>query len=67
MDPWRYSTEGISMMVGDAVENFVTFPALGLIIVVMLGVAVAEPAPRQIAEDAEAVPTVSATVVDSAR
>ena len=32
-----------------------------------LGVAVAEPAPRQIAEDAEAVPTVSATVVDSAR
>ena len=36
------STEGISMMVGDAVENFVTFPALGLIIVVMLGVAVAE-------------------------
>lgn len=36
------SAEGISMMVGDAVENFVTFPALGLIIVVMLGVAVAE-------------------------
>ena len=36
------STEGLQMMVNDAVENFITFPALGLIITVMLGVAVAE-------------------------
>lgn len=36
------SAEGISYMVSNAVENYVTFPALGLIITVMLGVAVAE-------------------------
>lgn len=36
------SAEGISYMVSSAVENYVTFPALGLIITVMLGVAVAE-------------------------
>ncbi|MBC2681005.1 TIGR00366 family protein [Corynebacterium sp. 4HC-13] len=36
------SSEGISYMVSNAVENYVTFPALGLIITVMLGVAVAE-------------------------
>ncbi|MDZ5077575.1 AbgT family transporter [Nesterenkonia sp. HG001] len=34
--------EGFQRMVTDAVENFVTFPPLGLIITVMLGVAVAE-------------------------
>lgn len=36
------SKEGISFMVSDAVNNYVTFPALGLILTVMLGVAVAE-------------------------
>ncbi|EHY91234.1 AbgT family transporter [Saccharomonospora azurea] len=36
------SAEGLHMMVGDAVENFATFPPLALIIVVMLGVSVAE-------------------------
>lgn len=34
--------EGFQRMLTDAVENFVTFPPLGLIITVMLGVAVAE-------------------------
>lgn len=34
--------DGFQRMVTDAVENFVTFPPLGLIIIVMLGVAVAE-------------------------
>lgn len=36
------TSEGLSMMVTDAVENFVSFPPLGVILVVMLGVAVAE-------------------------
>lgn len=36
------TAEGLSMMVTDAVENFVTFPPLGVILTVMLGVAVAE-------------------------
>lgn len=36
------SSEGVTMMVTDAVNNYVTFPALGLIITVMLGVSVAE-------------------------
>lgn len=36
------SAEGGAMIVSSTVENFVTFPALGLVIVVMLGVAVAE-------------------------
>ncbi|EHR60618.1 AbgT family transporter [Saccharomonospora cyanea] len=36
------SGEGLRMMIGDAVENFATFPPLALIIVVMLGVSVAE-------------------------
>ena len=36
------SAEGISMMVTDAVDNYIQFPALGLILVVMMGVAVAE-------------------------
>ncbi len=36
------STEGIHMMIGDAVENYATFPPLGTILVVMLGVAVAD-------------------------
>ncbi|SHF03389.1 AbgT family transporter [Streptoalloteichus hindustanus] len=35
------SGEGLRSMVGDAVENFVSFPPLGLILVVMLGVALA--------------------------
>nr|BFF04188.1 hypothetical protein GCM10020241_58630 [Streptoalloteichus tenebrarius] len=35
------SGEGLRTMVGDAVENFVSFPPLGLILVVMLGVALA--------------------------
>ncbi|WP_281163343.1 AbgT family transporter [Nesterenkonia alba] len=34
--------DGFQQMISDAVENFVTFPPLGLIITVMLGVAVAE-------------------------
>lgn len=34
--------DGFQRMITDAVENFVTFPPLGLIIIVMLGVAVAE-------------------------
>lgn len=36
------SVEGVQTIVGDAVTNFATFPPLALIIVVMLGVAVAE-------------------------
>lgn len=36
------NAEGLQQMVTDAVENFVSFPPLGLIITVMLGVAVAE-------------------------
>ncbi|EIE98494.1 AbgT family transporter [Saccharomonospora glauca] len=36
------SGEGIQMMIGEAVDNFAAFPPLALIIVVMLGVAVAE-------------------------
>ncbi len=35
------SGEGLRDMIGDAVDNFVSFPPLGLIIVVMLGVALA--------------------------
>lgn len=34
--------DGFQRMISDAVENFVTFPPLGLIIIVMLGVAIAE-------------------------
>lgn len=36
------STDGLQMMVTDAVTNFTEFPPLGVIITVMLGVAVAE-------------------------
>lgn len=36
------SSEGISRMVTEAVTNFTSFPPLGVIIIVMLGVAVAE-------------------------
>lgn len=36
------SVEGVRMMVGDLVDNYVNFPPLGLITVVMLGVAVAD-------------------------
>lgn len=36
------SADGLKMIVTDAVENYVSFPPLGLIITVMLGVAVAE-------------------------
>ena len=36
------SSDGLKMIVSDAVENYVSFPPLGLIITVMLGVAVAE-------------------------
>lgn len=36
------SAEGVRLMVGDAIENYTSFPPLGTILVVMLGVAVAE-------------------------
>ncbi|RZQ62367.1 AbgT family transporter [Amycolatopsis suaedae] len=36
------SVEGVQMMVGDVVKNYTSFPPLGTILVVMLGVAVAE-------------------------
>lgn len=36
------SGDGVRMIVGDLVENYVTFPPLGLIVVVMLGVAIAD-------------------------
>ncbi|WP_433873742.1 AbgT family transporter [Saccharopolyspora sp. CA-218241] len=36
------SAEGVGVIVGDAVDNFAAFPPLALIIVVMLGVSVAE-------------------------
>ncbi|AQZ65908.1 Aminobenzoyl-glutamate transport protein [[Actinomadura] parvosata subsp. kistnae] len=36
------SADGVRMMVGDAIENYTSFPPLGTILVVMLGVAVAE-------------------------
>lgn len=36
------SGEGLRMMIGDAVTNYATFPPLGTILVVMLGVAVAD-------------------------
>lgn len=36
------STDGVRMIVGDAIENYTSFPPLGTILVVMLGVAVAE-------------------------
>ena len=36
------SADGLKLIVTDAVENYVSFPPLGLIITVMLGVAVAE-------------------------
>ncbi|MCX2164025.1 AbgT family transporter [Corynebacterium auriscanis] len=36
------SSDGLKLIVSDAVENYVSFPPLGLIITVMLGVAVAE-------------------------
>jgi aminobenzoyl-glutamate transport protein len=36
------SPEGVQTIVGDAIDNFATFPPLAIIIVVMLGVSVAE-------------------------
>lgn len=36
------SAEGLQKMVSEAVENFITFPPLGVILIVMLGIAVAE-------------------------
>ncbi|WP_047870205.1 AbgT family transporter [Nocardiopsis sp. RV163] len=36
------SPEGVQTVVGDAIDNFATFPPLAIIIVVMLGVSVAE-------------------------
>ncbi|WP_420803667.1 AbgT family transporter [Saccharothrix deserti] len=36
------SDAGVEVMLGDLIENFVNFPPLGLIVVVMLGVAVAD-------------------------
>ncbi|MGI5121917.1 AbgT family transporter [Marinactinospora thermotolerans] len=36
------SAEGVQVIVGDAIDNFATFPPLALIIAVMLGVSVAE-------------------------
>lgn len=36
------SKDGLNMMVSDAVENFTSFPPLGVILAVMMGVAVAE-------------------------
>lgn len=38
------TAENLSRMVSDAVENFISFPPLGVILAVMLGVAVAEKA-----------------------
>ena len=38
------TAENISRMVSDAVENFIAFPPLGVILAVMLGVAIAEKA-----------------------
>lgn len=37
-----FTTESLRAIVGGAVTNFVTFPPLGLVIIVLLGVAVAE-------------------------
>ena len=37
-----FTTESLREIVGGAVMNFVTFPPLGLVIIVLLGVAVAE-------------------------
>ena len=34
------STEGIAMIMNDAVKNFSEFPALGLVLAVMIGVGV---------------------------
>ena len=57
-----------AVSLGKSIEGFAgKSPIVQELMQRYLGVAVAEPAPRQIAEDAEAVPTVSATVVDSAR
>ncbi|WP_253766930.1 AbgT family transporter [Goodfellowiella coeruleoviolacea] len=36
------SDAGVQMMLGDLIKNFVNFPPLGLIVVVMLGVAIAD-------------------------
>jgi aminobenzoyl-glutamate transport protein len=36
------SNDGVQMMLGDLIKNFVNFPPLGLIVVVMLGVAIAD-------------------------
>lgn len=36
------SVAGVQMMVTDAIENFITFPPLGIVLAVMLGVSVAE-------------------------
>ncbi|MFI7639462.1 AbgT family transporter [Nonomuraea sp. NPDC049400] len=36
------SAEGVELMLGKAIENFAAFPALGTVLVVMLGVAVAD-------------------------
>ncbi|MDW7603384.1 hypothetical protein R1V99_23355, partial [Stenotrophomonas maltophilia] len=57
-----------AVSLGKSIEGFAgKSPIVQELMQRYLGVAVAEPAPRQIAEDADAVPTVSATVVDSAR
>ncbi|WP_209906186.1 AbgT family transporter [Paeniglutamicibacter psychrophenolicus] len=36
------SAEGLDLMMGDLIKNFITFPPLGLILVVMLGVSIAD-------------------------
>lgn len=36
------SKDGIAMMLNDAIKNFSEFPALGLVLAVMLGIGVAE-------------------------
>jgi aminobenzoyl-glutamate transport protein len=36
------SAAGVQMMLGDLIKNFVNFPPLGMIVVVMLGVAIAD-------------------------
>src|SRR5699024_2536214 len=38
----RFSTESLREIVAGATDNFVTFPPLGLVIIVLLGVAVTE-------------------------
>lgn len=36
------SAEGLELILGDLIKNFITFPPLGLILVVMLGVSIAD-------------------------